>query len=254
MGKRIARGACTGIFLGVVCGIAISCLIHMKAIIDYNAKRMSLDNDNSYEGTFSESEMGEESMEVFGEDAVVTTVDEGSLQDVVFRFHVRANSNSEEDLALKYKVRDTVLAHFDTAGFKEKSRDEVMLYLMENLNSIEMIARTVVTENGYNYNVEAYVSDEYFPIRQYGDMILPAGQYQALRIDIGEAQGENFWCILYPMMCYSVDTAAIISKEDGEELKRSLSEEEYEKLFIEREVDKEDVKVKFKIFEWLGID
>ena len=249
MGKRIARGACVGIFLGVVCGIAISCLIHMKAIVDYNAANLSLNGDTSYE---SENLYGEETMEVFGEDAVVATVDEGSLQDVVFRFHVRANSNSDEDLELKYKVRDTILAHFDTAGFKDKSRDEVMIYLTENLNSIELIAKTVVTENGYSYNVDAYVSDEYFPIRQYGDMVLPAGQYQTLRIDIGAAQGENFWCILYPMMCYTVDSAAIISKEDGEELKRALSEEEFDKLFIKREVEKEDVKVKFKILEWLG--
>ena len=132
------------------------------------------------------------------------------------------------------------------------SRDEVMIYLTQNLNSIEMIARTVIVENGFSYNIDAYISDEYFPIRQYGDMVLPAGQYQALRIDIGEAKGENFWCILYPMMCYSVDTAAVVSKEDGKELARSLSDEEYEKLFIERDVEKQDVKVKFKFLEWLG--
>lgn len=252
MGRRIARGALLGIFLGVICGVALSSLIYMRNIVALNTGNVATDNTYTYNSEFNENGVMEESVDVFGEDAVVATIDEGALTDVVFRFHVKANSNSDEDLELKYKVRDKILEYLDTEAFREMSRDEVMIYLTENLNSIEMIARTVIVENGFSYNVEAYISDEYFPIRQYGDMVLPAGQYQALRIDIGEAVGENFWCILYPMMCYSVDTAAIISKEDGEELKRSLSDEEYEKLFIERDVEKEKVKVKFKLLEWLG--
>lgn len=252
MGRRIARGALLGIFLGVICGVALSSLIYMRNIVALNTGNVATDNTYTYNSEFNENGVMEESVDVFGEDAVVATIDEGALTNVVFRFHVKANSNSDEDLELKYKVRDKILEYLDTEAFREMSRDEVMIYLTENLNSIEMIARTVIVENGFSYNVEAYISDEYFPIRQYGDMVLPAGQYQALRIDIGEAVGENFWCILYPMMCYSVDTAAIISKEDGEELKRSLSDEEYEKLFIERDVEKEEVKVKFKLLEWLG--
>ncbi len=252
MGRRIVRGAFLGIFLGVICGIAISCLMYMKRLVDNNSASLRELESYNYNNTSDEYAKESESMEVFGEDAVMATVDEGSLTDVVFRFHVRANSNSQEDIDLKYKVRDEVLKYLDTQSFREKSRDEVMLYLTENLNSIEMIARNAVITNGYSYNVEVYISDEYFPIRQYGDMVLPAGQYQALRIDIGEAKGENFWCILYPMMCYTVDTAAVVSKEDGEELKRELTMEEYNKLFIERDVEEEEVKVKFKILEWLG--
>ena len=252
MGRRIARGALLGIFLGVICGVAISCLIYMKNIVEYNMAGLSTEDSYTYDSTFNEDGIMDEAIDVFGEDAVVATIDEGALTDVVFRFHVRANSNSDEDLELKYKVRDKILEYLDTEAFRKMSRDEVMIYLTQNLNSIEMIARTVIVENGFSYNIDAYISDEYFPIRQYGDMVLPAGQYQALRIDIGEAKGENFWCILYPMMCYSVDTAAVVSKEDGEELARSLSDEEYEKLFIERDVEKQDVKVKFKFLEWLG--
>ncbi len=252
MGRRIARGALLGIFLGVICGVALSSLIYMRNIVTHNTADMTTENTYTYNSAFNENGVMEENVDVFGEDAVVATIDEGALTDVVFRFHVRANSNSGEDLELKYKVRDKILEYLDTEAFREMSRDEVMIYLTENLNSVEMLARTVIVENGFSYNVEAYISDEYFPIRQYGDLVLPAGQYQALRIDIGEAQGENFWCILYPMMCYSVDTAAIVSKEDGEELKRNLSDEEYEKLFIERDVKDEEVKIKFKFLEWLG--
>ena len=110
-----------------------------------------------------------------------------------------------------------------------------------------------IKEAGYEYKVRVYISIDYFPIRQYGELVLPAGEYEALRIDIGEAEGENFWCILYPMMCYPLEAGAVVSKEDGEKLKSVLDEDDYEKLFVEHDEKAEgEVKVRFKLLELLG--
>ncbi len=176
-----------------------------------------------------------------------------NVQDVLLRFHVKANSDSEEDIALKYKVRDAVLAQFDSQLQEFASKEEAISYLEENITQIKEIADNTIAENGYSYETKVYVTNDYFPMRQYGELIIPAGYYQALRIDIGMAQGENFWCILYPMMCYPIDGGAVITEEGGKRLKRELSEEEYEKLFVDKEIRKDEIEIRFKFLEWLGL-
>ena len=167
------------------------------------------------------------------------------------RFHVRANSDSEEDLALKYEVRDAVLAEL-ADGLKTVEDDGAALrYIMQKLPDIRQAARAVVDEAGYDYTISAYIVREEFPIREYGDLVLPAGTYRALRVDIGAAKGENFWCMLYPMMCYTMDAGAVVDSEDTEKLAQALDEESYEKLFVKRDTKPGDVKVKLKILEWL---
>lgn len=174
-----------------------------------------------------------------------------SPEDVIVRFHVRANSDSEEDLALKYEVRDAVLAEL-ADGLETVENDGAALrYIMQKLPDIRQAARAVVDEAGYDYTISAYVVREEFPIREYGELVLPAGTYRALRVDIGAAKGENFWCMLYPMMCYTMDAGAVVDSEDTEKLAHALDEESYEKLFVKREAKPGDVKVKLKILEWL---
>lgn len=167
------------------------------------------------------------------------------------RFHVRANSDSETDLALKYEVRDAVLALLAEDLQKAENDSEAILYLAQNLSEIRNTARAVVEEAGYHYDVKAYITREEFPIREYGELVLPAGTYRALRIDIGEAKGENFWCMLYPMMCYTMDAGAVVDSADAEKIAQALDEESYEKLFVKRDIKPGDIKVKLKILEWL---
>lgn len=167
------------------------------------------------------------------------------------RFHVRANSDSETDLALKYEVRDAVLALLAEDLQKAENDSEAILYLAQNLSEIRNTARAVVEEAGYHYDVKAYITREEFPIREYGELVLPAGTYRALRIDIGEARGENFWCMLYPMMCYTMDAGAVVDSADAEKIAQALDEESYEKLFVKRDIKPGDIKVKLKILEWL---
>ena len=174
-----------------------------------------------------------------------------SPEDVIVRFHVRANSDSEEDLALKYEVRDAVLAELADGLETVEDDGAALRYIMQKLPDIRQAARAVVDEAGYDYTISAYVVREEFPIREYGELVLPAGTYRALRVDIGEAKGENFWCMLYPMMCYTMDAGAVVDSEDTEKLAQALDEESYEKLFVKREAKPGDVKVKLKILEWL---
>lgn len=242
---RIARGALIGIFLGVVGGVGLSYGLHFKNILSGNV----MTRYENAEQVFAVDSENDSTQKISNPNPPECT----SLDDAILRFHVKANSNSDEDIALKYAVRDAVLMEIGGELEANKTKEEAVEYLTQNLERIQEIAVNTIDEAGYTYPVKVYISNDYFPIRQYGDMVFPAGEYQALRIDIGAAQGENFWCILYPMTCYTYDSAAVITKEDAEELERCLSEEEYEKLFINREVGRKDIKVKFKFLEWLGI-
>ena len=174
-----------------------------------------------------------------------------SPEDVIVRFHVRANSDSEEDLALKYEVRDAVLAELADGLETVEDDGAALRYIMQKLPDIRQAARAVVDEAGYDYTISAYVVREEFPIREYGELVLPAGTYRALRVDIGAAKGENFWCMLYPMMCYTMDAGAVVDSEDAEKLAQALDEESYEKLFVKRDAKGDNVKVRLKILEWL---
>mgnify|MGYP002772597771 FL=1 len=274
MGYKILKGAMVGILLGVCGGILLTSVLHiagggsvrdvvslfregnMKML--FAGQKISDEDQAELEAVFVDS--GEtESLsgdvdDVAEKSGICADVYEDALkspEDVVVRFHVRANSDSETDLALKYEVRDAVLALLAEDLQKAENDSEAILYLAQNLSEIRSTARAVVEEAGYHYDVKAYITREEFPIREYGELVLPAGTYRALRVDIGEAKGENFWCMLYPMMCYTMDAGAVVDSEDTEKLAQALDEESYEKLFVKRDTKPGDVKVKLKILEWL---
>lgn len=152
----------------------------------------------------------------------------------VFRFHILANSDSEEDQALKLKVRDKVLEKtktlFDTANSKSDAEE----FVKANLETIEEIAQNEVYKNGYNYPVKAEVVNMHFDTRYYESYTLPSGMYDALRITIGNAKGHNWWCVMYPSICIStVD-------EGKDRAKDALSDDEYSVVT--------DDKVEYKFF------
>lgn len=152
----------------------------------------------------------------------------------VFRFHILANSDSEEDQALKLKVRDKVLEKtkilFDTANSKSDAEE----FVKANLETIEKIAQNEVYKNGYNYPVKAEVVNMHFDTRYYESYTLPSGMYDALRITIGNAKGHNWWCVMYPSICIStVD-------EGKDRAKDALSDDEYSVVT--------DNKVEYKFF------
>ena len=150
------------------------------------------------------------------------------IAEEVFRFHVLAQSDSEEDQNVKLKVRDAVLAYMKTDLGDAASAGETKSWARAHLTDIEETADRVLEEAGCDYRSKAEVTTCYFPEKRYGDVIFPEGEYEALRICLGQAQGHNWWCVLYPNLCF-IDTAcAVVSEEGKEELKTVLDEEEYE--------------------------
>ena len=152
----------------------------------------------------------------------------------VFRFHILANSDTEEDQALKLKVRDKVLERtkilFDTANSKSDAEE----FVKANLETIEEIAQNEVYKNGYNYPVKAEIVNMHFDTRHYESYTLPAGMYDALRITIGNAKGHNWWCVMYPSICIST------ADEGKDRAKDVLSDDEYSVVT--------DDKVEYKFF------
>ena len=122
------------------------------------------------------------------------------IRNDVFRLHILANSDSDEDQQLKYKVRDYIIKQ--TADkLNLTSKEQAIAWSQDNIDYIKQLALEEIHRNGYNYNVEVNIEEIYFATRQYGHLTLPAGQYMALRIEIGEAKGKNWWCVLFPQLC-----------------------------------------------------
>ncbi|MCD8104686.1 MAG: stage II sporulation protein R [Lachnospiraceae bacterium] len=159
------------------------------------------------------------------------------LAEEVVRFHILANSDSEEDQAVKYLVRDAVLQWIsdewgDTQNTADARADrtETLHFLSENLPQIEDVANTILEEQNLPYRAEAEICQSYFPDRTYGGCTFPAGWYEALRIRLGEAKGQNWWCLLYPALCFSDCFHAVMEEDALTSLEETLTVEEYEAL------------------------
>ena len=162
------------------------------------------------------------------------------IVDEIIRFHVIANSNSDEDQSLKFKVRDKVIDFVSSKLSNSKSLDESRDIIINNKKDIEDIAQSVVYENGYSYNVTSALSRENFPDKVYGDVVFPQGEYEAYRILIGDAKGENWWCVMFPPLCFvdgtkeAVDSQKVLSsleKNNGKEKSKNNKIKFKSKLF-----------------------
>lgn len=168
------------------------------------------------------------------------------ISDSVFRLHILANSNSEEDQNLKYLVRDEVISFLTKLTENVNSKKEVIQIVNKNLDQFQQIAEKVISENGYTYPVKISVGNFSFPTKEYGDVSLPAGSYDALRIEIGQATGNNWWCVLFPPLCFVDVSSGIVPDESKEIIKENLFDEEYSLITD----DSNEVKFKFKIVEF----
>lgn len=157
---------------------------------------------------------------------------QNGLSEEVFRFHVLANSNSDGDQELKRKVRDGILSYMKEQLPGEVDKEETKSWAEEHLRELEQVAKQIIVEEGYFYDVKAKVETVLFPKKTYGDITFPAGDYEALRILIGEAAGKNWWCVLYPNLCFIDSVHAVVPEEEKEELAEVLTEEEYQLITI----------------------
>ena len=176
------------------------------------------------------------------------------LQKSVFRLHVIANSDSEDDQNLKLKVRDNVLRYMNTLCSKTTSKEEAIEIATIHLNEFKEIALNTIKENGYNYNVDISIDNVFFPTKTYGDISLPEGYYDALRIKIGKAEGKNWWCVMFPPLCFVDITSGIVPDDSKDLLKENLSQEEYDLICNGNSENQNntDITFKFKIVELLN--
>ncbi len=123
------------------------------------------------------------------------------LADCVIRFHVIANSDSEEDQALKLAVRDRVLEQAEGLYPQNATLSQAQAALEGHLGALAAAGRAVVEEKGYDYPVTAQLEESWFPTKEYEGFALPAGKYTALRVTIGEGRGQNWWCVAFPPLC-----------------------------------------------------
>lgn len=169
---------------------------------------------------------------------------QGALKDNLVRLHIIAESDSEEDQAVKLKVRDEVLKNMGdklSANSREECREEII----NNLDEIEKVANNVLKENGFEYTAHAQYGKFEFPQKTYKSMTLPAGEYYGVRIILGNGEGQNWWCVMYPPLCLKEDGEMSLSSESEKILRENLDKDTYD--IITKKND--EVVVKFKIVE-----
>jgi stage II sporulation protein R len=171
------------------------------------------------------------------------------VADKLVRLHVIANSDSIEDQDLKRKVRDEVIKQMSPKFEGLKDVTQVRQVITENVGLIESIASKVVADNRKSYGVKALLGNFDFPTKVYGNLTLPAGNYQALKIVLGNGEGQNWWCVMFPPLCFIDIAHGVVPEQTMEQLKESLNEEEYKLLTAAKTEEEVPVKIKFKLVE-----
>lgn len=165
----------------------------------------------------------------------------------VLRFHVLANSDSTEDQDLKLQVRDAVGSYMQEQLANVNSLAECEKVVAEDLTEIEKVAEATIRENGYDYTVTASLEQTTFPVKTYGNYTFPSGEYEALRVVIGEGNGHNWWCVMYPNMCFENSMYEVVDENAEISLQQTLTEEEYEAV-----LESGDYEIQFKYLTFLN--
>ncbi|MGN0383547.1 MAG: stage II sporulation protein R [Eubacterium sp.] len=149
---------------------------------------------------------------------------QAALASKVIRFHVRANSDSDADQELKMCVKENVVSYIYENTTDINSLDEMREFLKTNDDTIKTIAKNTVLDNGYDYNISTSIDYSYFPDKTYGDYTFPEGYYEAYIIEIGSGSGHNWWCVLYPPLCFIDASTAVVPDSSKEILDDNTSE------------------------------
>ena len=176
----------------------------------------------------------------------ISTIQQG-ISHKIIRFHVIAKSDSDADQALKLKVKEAVVNYTAELLCNSKSISETEDLLSSHTNDIISIANNVISENNYDYPVTAEITDTYFPTKSYGSYTFPPGTYRAFQIKIGEAKGKNWWCVLYPPLCFIDISHGTVNPESEELLKETLTTDEFQAVS-----DEYTVKYRFKYLTFLN--
>ncbi|MFW5632850.1 MAG: stage II sporulation protein R [Acetivibrio ethanolgignens] len=172
-----------------------------------------------------------------------------AIAEEIIRLHVIADSDRDCDQELKLKVKDAVVERLRGELDGAESVEEAREIIGDNLGELEVISQEVIEENGFSYKATASLGQAVFPVKQYGDLVFPAGEYEALRIFLGKAEGRNWWCVMFPTLCFVDETKQEITEENKEKFKEVLTEEEYESLCQKKG---DQIFFKLKIMEYLN--
>lgn len=154
------------------------------------------------------------------------------ISDGIVRLHIIANSNSEEDQAVKLKIRDEIIEY-------ARSYENIDIeFVNEHKEEIKTIADRILSENEFSYKSYVKTGKFNFPTKTYENITLPKGEYDAVKIVLGEGGGENWWCVMFPPLCFTGSAEGVLSEEDKEKLKNTMSDAEYEII--------SDENIKFK--------
>ena len=169
-----------------------------------------------------------------------------NIADSIVRFHVISAGDTEYEQSLKLIVKNSVIEFLETELALASSKNETLEMLDALTPEIVATANARLKENGSDLSVSASICDCYFPIKKYGDLTLPAGEYTAYRIVLGEGKGTNWWCVLYPQLCFVDATYGVVPAESKAEFKTLLEETEYNVIFGKT------VKFRFKFLTFLN--
>lgn len=187
-------------------------------------------------------------------------LDYDEVKDELIRFHVIANSDNEEDQNLKLKVKNKVIDYLYPYLNASQSLDQSRKIIKDKMEDVKKLAEQVIKDNNYSYGVKTELSKENFPEKSYGKITLPQGNYEAFRIIIGAGQGKNWWCVMFPPLCFVDETKAEVEYDKTEEKIKSQKENFDFNINLNGEDDKsdkkdakeekkEDVQIKFKLVE-----
>lgn len=179
------------------------------------------------------------------ESKAITDPLQPGIADKILRFHVLANSDSKEDQEVKKKVRDAVGAMMEPRLAESRNLEETEAIVQQSMEKIVEVATETLEENGYYYGASARLANVEFPVKSYGAYTFPAGEYEALQVTLGEGEGHNWWCVLYPNMCFRGSVYEVPSDEAKHALREVLTPEEYEDIFRHGKY-----QIRFKFLEY----
>ena len=171
-----------------------------------------------------------------------------AIAEQVVRFHVLANSDSDEDQSLKLKVKQKIVLYLQEILAPAEYKQEAVAIIKNHYSEIRTIAEQELLQNNCNDTVTVCFEHTTFPEKTYGDLTFPAGDYDALRVLIGNGAGHNWWCVLYPSLCYVNETACVVPEDSKTKLRNSLSEKEYESLIKDKNTN---VEYGSLLFDWI---
>jgi len=171
---------------------------------------------------------------------------EAALSENFIRLHVLANSDEKSDQELKLRVRDRIIEETKEIFDENTDFSSAKSDINENLEKIKAIAEDEISENGYDYPVKVTLGMSDFPTKEYGELVLPKGKYEALRVEIGKAEGQNWWCVLFPPLCFVDEACVKVSSAQMSDVTGKIGEENSE--FLKKEKSS-DVELKFKAYE-----